>query len=801
MMKIKELFNILNKNDLLVLNNAIKNEFIAYKSTYELKNRKILPFKVLGEKDFLNYITFSCDDEVILNALESLNLPISIINEMLSFIQYDIKNHEALMKFYEANEKFFNKHQKFMNYIQDKKIYFIEEPIYLKEVLKKLNISYEVIHLTYENEVNVKKFTSKQHELLHLFEDILKELSNGTRLGDLYLSNVTEADLKEIKKYASIYQIPINLNEKVNLFDYKLTKELAKLSISELRILLNDELTLKKKYEDYINFDENLFNQIIDHFIEIINKYPNDYEEKLLHQVLLYELKSRNIQLDSIKDAINVVSLDSIPYLVDKKVYIIHAVYEVFPSIYKDNAYLSDKEKKLIGYPTSQELNLHTYNYLSNLIKHENIKYISFSIKDKYTTYAPSDIILPYVKKDFDDLNINDLTSNRAISIYKDLFKNNESGKNLVMFTPGFKLNPDEKRRMDLYLKQSIIKFTPTQLIEYIKSPFMFYIKHILLLSNYKIDVSTKIGNFFHTLVEVMYLINFKDVVEVEKSSLNDPELIIYIEKHINLDVDSNKLFEDVKTIYFKHEINLVNKIVYENDFISLDKKLAIETLFFVDKNKERMIRALTLLLELESDEPSYKLYVEKEISYQNYKGRADLIKVHPDERSFSIMDFKSSAKESFSKDKIIELLTILDENYDAKINLKQLSLLQLIIYAYLLSVNDEKLIFRDVSFFSFLESDLKLNSLQTTDLNTKYYISRDNRKIESYELTDLYQKLESLLGEVAYRIKNLLFENEVRKSTDYKHNLKNEDYKAFQAITFYSKYSLEQLEDSLEDD
>lgn len=802
-MKITDLFNKLNNNDILVINPSIKNEFIKYKTKFELENKKILPFKVITEDVFLSGLTFKYDEEIILNSLDKLNLPISIIEEMMSFLPYDYAKHDQLHKFYLENEKYLIKNDSFMHYIKNKNIFFIEEPIYLKYILNKLSINYEVLSLNFNVVPNVLKFSSKTHEILYLFESILKEVENNTPLSDIYIANVTDVDIKEIKRFSNIYGIPLNLKEKSSVFDYKLTKLILDKSLEEIKSLITNKELLIQTFETYYKADQVLFDEIIESFIKILNKYPSNYEDELIKKVLTNDLKQQKINQASYKEAVEIVDIDKIPYLVNKRVFIIHAVYEVFPSIYKDNAYLSDKEKIVIGYPTSHDLNDYTTKKYENIINHENIVYISYSLKDKYTTFAPSDIILPFIKNDYADLSVNNLTHDTGLPIYKDTFKNYDNGSLLVDFNPEFKLDSAERKKMDIYIKQSLMKFTPTQMIEYIKSPFIFYLKHILLLSNYEINVNTKLGNFFHTLVEVMYMINYHQKLAVEKRSLFDPLIDIYIETHESKDFELNTFFEDIKEIFFKHELEMIKNVKDGVNYISLDDKLAIESLFFVEKNKDLMLQSLDFLLNYEADEQSAKIYVEKEIEYKSYKGRADLIKIDQDEKSFSMIDFKSGAKDSFNKDHLITLLNSLDENFDNKINFNHLTLIQLLIYAYLLSISEPGLVVRDVAYFSFLENDLKLNALYTKDLNETYYKLRDTRLLDDKELEHIYMRIESLLGEIEYRVKNLIFTNDVRKSTDYKQNLKNEDYKLYQAITFYSKYSLDldEGEDTFEDD
>lgn len=797
-MDINKLFNKLNKNSILVVNKEAKSSIIKEKTAYELKHKTLLQFKVISMDDFLTLLTLNIDDEIILNSLQNLKLPISIIYEMLTFIRYDFTKHNELSNFYEKNKKFIYKNEFFLNSIKNKEIIFLEEPIYLLSILKSLSITYEVLNDAFNQIPNVKKFSSKEHEILYLFESILNDLKEGVKLSDIYIANASSEDIKQIKRFSHAYKIPVNFESTSSLYDFKLTKELLKLSKSSLLSLLDDKKLLIETYKSYYLADESTFEEIISSIIGIYNKYPNTYEDVYFNKVLIYELKHKKLKNIKYVDGIQMINVDKIPYIDSKNIYIINAVYEQFPSIFKDNAYLSDIEKEKIGYPTSKALNIFMNDKLSKLIKHHNIKYISYALKDKYLTYAPSDILNPYLPNETSDLEVEKLNFNQGISILKNIYKNKVNGKKLITFNPDFTLDKKEHEQVSFYLRQKMMKLSPTAISNYIKSPFIFYLKHILALSNYEVDVNSKIGNFFHLLVEVMYKIKFNPVLnETEKS---DELIENYIANHKSK-LDLENLFEDIKVIYFKEELEVINHLKENPSYISLDKKLAIETMFFVEKNRKLIIDSLMHLHTFEENEPSSELYVEKEVNYLNYSGRVDLMKVHQDQTYFSVIDFKSSAREGFSKDKILELLTTLDEDFESKIQIGQLNLLQLIIYAYLILMTEPNYKFRDAAYFSFLTGDLKFNSIQTKDLDKELYTSTKSRLITEEELEVLFFKLEAVLGEVSLRIKSLDFKNTVRQSIDYKKNLKTEDFSSYQAIAFFSKYTMEVEDEENEDD
>ncbi|HHX78984.1 MAG TPA: hypothetical protein GX695_04460, partial [Acholeplasmataceae bacterium] len=214
--------------------------------------------------------------------------------------------------------------------------------------------------------------------------------------------------------------------------------------------------------------------------------------------------------------------------------------------------------------------------------------------------------------------------------------------------------------------------------------------------------------------------------------------------------------------------------------------KLLIRTLFYIRKHKLVIVDALKLLIELEETVKSEELIIEKPIEVQNLKGKADLIKLY-NNSTYSIIDYKTGERESFSVLKIDELLDKLISGNNEEISFPALNLLQLVLYSYILSkvYSDYKL--KDLSYYSYFTN--KLNGITTESFENNFYTGGNNRIIESEEvLNDINNKIDILLKKTISSINNVEFSTELRRDEKSKQSLDDSYYSIYEALMFFSE-------------
>ena len=163
-------------------------------------------------------------------------------------------------------------------------------------------------------------------------------------------------------------------------------------------------------------------------------------------------------------------------------------------------------------------------------------------------------------------------------------------------FNPSFKIKEEERILLSNYIENKDLKLSPTDITTYIQAPFVYYLERIIGLNTFKENVSLNLGNFFHIIVEVLLLVFFETKVDRSKDNqttkfAKDEEVhnnifnyIIELSEVNKDDFDFNKFFDEFYNIYFKNELNKINKLHTNN--LSNNDKLLIRTLFYIKNTK-----------------------------------------------------------------------------------------------------------------------------------------------------------------------------------------------------------------------
>lgn len=781
---LKKINELNNENTILIVADNIKQKLIKLKTKEEIKQAIFYKFKIMSISEFITMATFDVDSNIYL-----LDEPISLIKEKVKFAKYNLNNiNEYLNEFKRDNKKFINENKPFITNMHKYSFFVIGCDIYLKPIFDHYDLSYQVLKIEESSKhIKVKKFLNKTEEVFYLFEDISKRLANRTSIDKIYVANLDTSYYGELIKHSTFYNIPIDFNLPVYLYDISFIKSLLSMDYDSLIKLIKDPNKLNEEFLKIKDIDALYFDNMINELITIINKYSNKYDKYKLMEVIKDDAKNKRIK-ETYFEAVKFIDVDEILTLKEDEVaYILNARYEAFPNIVKNNDLLTDNDKDMIGYPNSSKVNEAFNKYYENIIKSKNVVYLSFPLKDKYTEFEPSDIISNLLTNgdDFKEIKETDLGRGYAREYYKQRYSKNEGKHLLTHFTGGFNLNKDERDYLINYLNKLNIKLSPTLVTRYLRVPFIYYVESILRISTFQENISVYLGNFFHSLSEVLLTIKFKDVILVKETyhyneQLN--ELIIQYINSFNKDEDINYY------VYFDEFYKL-----YFNNVFKKKSDLQIKTLFFVKKNKELFIEALELIINRYLDEDVKEVYIEKEIVVDNVNSKADLIQIYRD-NSYSIIDYKSGGRTPYSTIKVVALIDDLLNKQD--IELAHLDLIQPLFYSLYLNKLNEKYTFRDVGFYSFFNEKPKINALMTESLNGQFYTLKNERLISYEELDVIYEDLEVLFNRIMKDILNARFEIEVIKDKDNKQNLEKEWYGVYEAVAFFNKNDFLEDED-----
>ncbi|WP_026399541.1 PD-(D/E)XK nuclease family protein [Acholeplasma equifetale] len=762
---------LLKYNDskyVIVVDDAIYSNFIKLKSEYELTHHHLFKFKLMSHKELLTKLSFSYENHLILDIYAKTNEPISIIKEKLKFLSYVDDTH-ALKEFIHPFINQLHYHHDFIEKNKDSLFIFLSQPIYLKKLLDKHQLKYEVILESNKYIPKVYQFDTMEEEIFYLFESISHKLESGISPDSIYIAGINDKNERVINKLALSYGISIDMAKDLQLWNFKYTQNLIKLSIEEL---------IKKIVEPTENQIEQRINELI---VQILNRYPlHKYDEETTKKIIVSDIKEAKLRKDRITNVIHAIKFEEVQMLnEDALIYVIHANYSYFPNIKKDNEFLSNEEKLQIGYPTSHEENLYHEKLFTYLLQTKRIEYVSFSLKDIYQEYVPSDIIKQFNNIEPRKISKEILTHKFSLNTYKSFFKSTNEDKLLTTFNNDFKLNASELNILKQYIQSLDLKLSPSQIITYLKSPYIFYIQNILKISNFDVNIPIFMGDFFHKLVETALIICYFEKIN-QRSSKNDldkriDDLIIEFEAK---EFDENIFFDDFFDVYFEDKRYIFEK---EINNLTLDEILIIQAEFFIQKNKKLMIQSLSEII-LRSNSAN-KVYVETDIESINLKGRLDLL-IENDE-SFEIIDFKSSDQSTLKYEKIEELLcNLINEN---PIDKSDLQIIQLIAYAYLGLKRYNKDIF--VEFFAFLS--------EKTSKNIRLTLNQDD---EIFSISEkIIKNYEQIVNNVYYKIMNAEFPNRTLE-TKKRDELIEKDLNVYKALAYYTQYNTESEDEDIDE-
>lgn len=788
-----KIFNDINDtNNFLITHSSNLRKLVRIKSDFEVKEKTLFKFKIMTIDELINFLTFSEKDEVYLDMLKN-GIKKNVSKEILKFAKYDFKReNKNLTKYFNDHKTSLDFHDDFFVNLNNYKFYSFEDTINLEPFIENFKLDFTKIEIKNNKIPNVYKFKTLEEEVVYLFNEIAKLIDNGISVNNIYISGINDNYYNTILKVARFFNISINLKSKEVLGEIPYVKKLLEKTYDEIFGLLTNINDLNEEFKDYRYKDKLSFDKNINKIINVFNKYPlSKYSNEVTYELIKEDIYNTVSFSKAITNSVNVINLEEIiTTSINDYVFLINATYESFPKLVNDNEFLTDKEKILINYPDTTSINTSSNNHLEKLVKLEQIVYLSFPLRDKYNEYQASDLASKFkiVNK---ELTLDDLDKVYASNLIKDHFSDFDNlGELLTTFTGDFNLSKIEEEKMSNDLERDNFKLTPSSMARYFQVPFIYYLERVLKISNFKPQVNTLIGNFFHEMAEIVLLLEFEEKIKRNGPFQRDKNLNELVTSFI---VKSSK--DSLEEIFDNYLDLYINEIIKKESIV-----LKTETKFFIIKNKDLLINALDKLISLENFYNSKCISLEMSVSNKELSGNSDLVKVHPDD-SFTIIDYKSNARKAFNYETISNAVDSLLNEENLK-DLKDLDLLQLVIYGMLMKLEYPDLKLNNLGYFGYFTDDHRINALQTNDLDQTYYqgLNRTGRMINDEQEQSLYERLNLLIKKTKEKIISAKFPVSVLKQLDNKMNLEKEWFSTYQALAFFNRNSYNE-EDEFNDE
>lgn len=591
--------------------------------------KKLLNIKILTKEEFIKKYFGEYTEKSRYILMKKYNLKYSVASEYLKNLIFDIPFLEKYKKELSKEETNENFKKSFKRIVV---IGYENIDKYLKDIFE----NYEILYINFQTKnynPKVFEFEKQTDEIAFICEDIIKK-TKDININKIYLVNVTDDNIFEIKRLFKLYNIPINLNEKKSIYG----TETCNIFLKNLNGTKNINDSLEKTPQ----------NEIYNKIINVLNRYTFVKEvDDVFLEIIKNELKETYIQSKKFNNAVNVVGIDELIATNDEHYYILDFNQGLLPRSFKDDDLIKDTEKKKLGLNTSLENLKFEKKHLTNIIRSVENLTITYKHKDKFQTYFPSPLIdelgLEVVSNMQTNFTFSNAYNKLLLASYLDDYINfNVKNKNLETlyslyssfpyqtYDNSFKFN--DKKVLKKYLKNNV-RLSYSSINNYFLCGFRFYISSILKLEPYEERFSTLIGNLFHYCLSKMYgekfilkeeyqnyikdkEINYKEKFFIDKL-YSELELIIEIIKEMEANTSLKNVLTEKKIEVKINEnitfVGIIDKIMY----LKLDDKYILNIIDYKTGNPESTLDNINYGFNLQL--PSY-IYLLRNSDFKNVK-------------------------------------------------------------------------------------------------------------------------------------------------------------------------------------
>lgn len=608
---------LIKDNTLFIVPIQVKKNILYYLNNIS----DLINIKIMTLQEFYNNYFFSYDKEAIVYLSTHYNMKPSISKvylDNLIYVEDKEYNNTFLDKLVtikkELNENnLLIKNNSFIKIIErnslvvnydlssfDKKIF--------ENISKSTTVTYIEPTIPINHMINKITFTSISEEVTYVIEDIIKHYLNGTRLNNIFITNLSDDYKNILKRTCDLFDIPINLGESTNLYGTNLCNKFLKLIDNE------------NNWEDIISKFKP--SQELNELINIINSYAfYDGPIKNLKPFIKEDIKSKSIKKPMYKEAINVVNLDY-NFSDTDYVYLLGFNSTTLPITYSDEDFISDANKNILGLDNTEKKNvLSRKNSLNNILEINNllITYSKIGPNGEMFISNLSDGLL-LIEIDKEEHNIIYSTVAKKVELAKLLDTYTKYGdikNNLIDLYSHFGINAYKsydnkftginKENLKDYLHNNLT-LSYSSMDNYYKCAFRYYLNNILKVNIYESTFAINVGTIFHAILEQAFIPNFDFEKLWEKETKNYEFNTM---EQFLLSKLKNELSFIIKTINKQSTVSSFDKILCEKEiYISRESTINVTFKGFVDKilYKEEMGNTYVAVIDYKTGHPSTNL-------------------------------------------------------------------------------------------------------------------------------------------------------------------------------------------------
>lgn len=464
-----------------------------------LNLHRLVPIKMMTLKEFIDNITFSYDEDAILEIIKLYGFKYEVAKMYLDNLCYveNKKYNNSKLDFLCEIKKVLDE-KKLLKYNDNFRKFAIKTPIilydirvdkYLEKILSGLN--YQIIDREYNQyDHTIYSFSSMEEECEYVANQICLKVDSGVPLSKIKLMNIDKSYYNTLERIFSLFNLRINIPYTAKLASFDITKKFIDNYIkSDLETAINE-----------VDFDNEIGHEII----KVINKYLI-YGNK---DLIIYKLNNAEIRSKKYDNGIEIV--DYLNYIShdDEHIYMLGFNDGVVPNSYKDTEYITDNICALVGKDSVViKNNLLREKIVRNIKDIKNLV-ITYKEKDMTKSYYPStlcsyfNVLKGSIK--YDSSYSETYNKIKLMSRYDDYIRYGYISDDLLILNNNFRINYNGYQNKYTMINRVMNKLTLSysKMQIYNKCAFRYYLSEILKLDIFEENFSTVIGSMVHYAME-----------------------------------------------------------------------------------------------------------------------------------------------------------------------------------------------------------------------------------------------------------------------------------------------------------
>lgn len=644
-------------------------------------DNKLYQIKFMNINEFIDNYFYKYDETANIFLMDKYNIIKNVSDVYLKNMYFidintnyqsekleDLKNKKLEL----LNNNLLTFNRTFKNYISKKKIIVINYPKlekYIVDALRSLNATF--INLEKKDaKLKVYGYNNIEDELNATFQKIVELIRSGISINNIHILNVQDEYKYLLEKFSKLYNIPIKLNSTTSIYTSRTVKEYLK----------------TKELKEDIQYKRDINNKIK----SVINSLCHIKDSKYYDEILKEKLKHTYMKQETLTNEVKIDELFETNYSSKDYIFIISFNEGILPTLYKDEDFISDKDKKEVSLYTTKEKNKREKEVLINYLSNIDNLFLSYKQNGFSSEYYPSSFINDYNIENIINYNekfdISDACNKRKLAILLDKYNKYKEDSvslrrllktygNSFYNTYNNKFTGLNKKKYLVNIRKSL-SMSYTSMTAYNQCAFKYYIKYILKIDPFMDNFAAFIGNLYHYLLSIC----MQDDFDFNKNWDN------YLKQR---DLSYKELFL-LKRL--KNDLNQVIKIIKEQKM-------------YTDFKQNYYEEKVTIQLQNKEIETEFTGTIDKIMTYKEVENTY-----------YALVDYKTGG-------------------YDSSLNNMKYGLgMQLAVYLYLV---EKSRLFTNQQFAGFYFQKVLMGNISHNNKKDYQDILNDKLKLDGYSISD----------------------------------------------------------------